>query len=284
VTIVSPVTGENFGPGMFGVAGTDLIGPLPSDSIWTWTITSPPNELFVLEFVRGSSSHLQSDIIYYGTPTQIFKVRNEPVMIHGAAAQLVVALDSASTSLHEEATVQIVLDRQTGVAVELQRWMELNTPPAGTGLTEEEHNAVLQTNVGVIAMSGIDVIDLVGDMVQAIGSSRPLAFGSLSDPVTISGDGEMPDELVLLPKWGIYWVATTIPAGLTHFHGQSEEYSPRLIQWRTVHEVGGIEMVTELVDFQTHGELWRFAQQNPRRVEYSIIPGVVVQARWWQFP
>jgi len=43
-------------------------------------------------------------------------------------------------------------------------------------------------------------------------------------------------------------------------------------------------MVTEVADFQTHGELWKWSTAKPSRIEYSVLPSVVIQAAWWQFP
>jgi hypothetical protein len=83
---------------------------------------------------------------------------------------------------------------------------------------------------------------------------------------------------------GIYFVATLIPVGLGHRHGQSEEYPSRLVQWRTTHVVDAIEMTTEIVDATTHRQLWKFATQAPHAVQYSILPGVEIVCRYYLFP
>lgn len=249
-----------------------------------FTLTAPANEDVVARRKVVSQLADLTTGFFFEEDGFTSSVPARAAWVTGQSGQLQVQIISPS-GFNESATVPVVLNNIDGLRQALEFWIGTH-PPAGSGvtLTPEEHNAVLQTNVGVIAMSGLDPLGLVGELVQAIGASNPLGYGSLSDVFTLTGDGEMPDPEPVPLKWGIYWIATTIPAGLSHRHGQSEEYPSRLIQWRTVHEVGGIEMVTELQDLETHGELWRFKLQRPRRVEYSIIPGVVIQAQWWQFP
>lgn len=284
ITIVTPQTGDPFGPGFLVTASTNLVGPLPTDAYWQFILTAPPNEDILASNFQLSAAHTTSRVFFSGSPTVTQYTWGQTNWTTGDSAQLVVELRSSSSGLLETASVQVTLDRQTGQVAELADYLRTHGTSSGAGLSEEEHNAVLQTNVGVIAMAGINPLELVGDLVQAIATHNPLGYGSLSVIYTLTGDGELPNEDPVAPKWGVYWVAVTIPAGLGHFHGQSEEYNPRLIQWRTVHEVGGTEMVTSFIDSQTHGELWKFPVQTPRRLEYSILPGVVIQAQWWQFP
>jgi len=284
VTIVSPVTSDPFGPGFAVTAETDLIGPMPSDTLWLFELTAPPNEeILMLSFWSVPAHQIHARMVSNATaPVSVTPI--EVVTSQGKPAQLRVAVSSSSTSFFEEQTVQVVLDRQSGQVQELVDWLAGRISGAGTGLTTDEHNAVLQTNAGVIAMANINPLDLIGDLASALTSNPPLAFGSLSTFYELTGDGEMPDiGDVLHTKLGIYFVAT-IPAGLSHRHGQSEEYPARLIQWRTVHSVGGLDMVTEVADFETHGELWKWKVAKPLRIEFSVLPSVVVQAAWWQFP
>ena len=285
VTIISPVTSDPFGPGFLVTAETDLIGPMPSDTLWNFELTAPPNEdILMLAFWQTPLHQIHARMVNNGT-TPVAVTPIEVVSSHGKPAQLRVSVSSVSTSFFEEETVQVVLDRQSGQVQELVDWLAGRISGAGTGLTTDEHNAVLQTNASVIALAGINPLDLIGDLADAFASSPPLGFGSLSTTYELIGDGEMPDIGDLLhTKLGIFFVASAIPAGFGHRHGQSEEYPIRLVQWRTVHTVGGTEMVTQVMDYETHGELMRWRQSKPSRIEYSITPGVVLQAQWWQFP
>lgn len=234
---------------------------------------------------RGFVSNSLTLTMVSGTDATAFPTEAKAEWRSGETGRLRITLDEPGSGVVDSINVPIVLDRQTGIVQELVAWIQANGTGGASGLTTEEHDSLVITQAAVTAGFGLDPLTLVGDLVQAIAGSNPLAYGSLSSPADcVSGDGEMPDPEPLLPKWGLYWLATVIPEGLGHVHGQSEEYPARLVQWRTVHEVGGVEMVTEINDAVTHGELWRFRFQRPRRVEYSVLPGVTICAQWWQFP
>lgn len=284
LTITTPLPGDQFGPGFKIIVSTDTVGPFdPTTSYWDIKLTDADGiNIVVWRRQYAPSSSLNETFLqnYDG----LRGVSNPPTQgtFEGDTVHLRVILVSSFTPIEDE-TISVVMNRQQGQVQELASIIASPSTSAPT-LTEEEHNAILQTNVGVIAMAGIDPLTMIGDLAAALSSNPPLGFGSLSAAYTLTGDGEMPDIGDLLhTKLGIYFIAT-IPAGLSHRHGQSEEYPSRLIQWRTVHSVGGLEMVTEVVDFQTHGELWKWSTAKPSRIEYSVLPGVVVQAQWWQFP
>lgn len=284
ITVITPQTGDPFGPGFVIEVSTDTIGPFAPGTAWSFTLTAPANEEIVAQVVEFFTSSSKTTTILNGGSSTPIPALARPEWVAGQSGQLRVQIEEPGSGVVEQTDVPIVLDRQTGLGTELRKYMEWAVAASGQGLTTEEHNAILQTNVGVIAMAQINPLDLIGDLAAALSTNPPLAFGSLSTFYTLTGDGAMPDiGDILHTKLGIYFVAT-IPAGLSHRHGQSEEYPARLIQWRTVHLVGGIEMVTEVVDFITHGELWKWSVGKPLRIEYSVLPNVVVQAAWWQFP
>lgn len=281
----TPQTGDRFGPGFVVEVTSDLVGPLEPGSFWTFTLTAPANENIVAAFTWPADDHDIFQVMKSGSPTSTFIWPALPESVDGVAGQLRIELTEPTSGVIDSLDTSVVIDRVSGQSAELFQAIYDNRVPAGTGLTEDEHNAVLQTNVGVIAMAGINPIDLVGDLAHAFSVNPPLGFGSLSAVYELIGDGEMPDVGDLLHvKLGIYFVASSIPIGFSHRHGQSEEYPIRLLQWRTVHSVGGLDMVTEVVDFVTHGELWKWSQAKPSRIEYSVTPGVVIHAQWWQFP
>lgn len=285
ITWVTPQSGDPFGPGFLVSGFTTTSGPFEADSFWQIELTAPADEnivgTMVVPYISNSFTQLTW---WHGTNTLMAPIHPFAPMVSGQPAQLRVSLVQPTLGVADEDTMPVVMDWVTGQTEILKQWDRQIGTAAGNGLTEAEHNAVLQTNVGVIAMASLNPLDLVGDLAQAFSSNPPLAFGSLSTTYTLTGDGEMPDIGDLFhTKLAIYFVAS-IPAGLSHRHGQSEEYPARLIQWRTVHQVGGIDAVTEVADFDTHGELWKWKVSKPSRIEYSVLPGVVVSARWWQFP
>lgn len=280
-----PLDGDPFGPGFLVEVTTDLVGPLEPGSFWTFTLTAPANEGLIASCTRPASGAVVLAVMKSGTDTTTFIHPVERGTENGVSGQLKIELTEPSSGVVDTLDVPIVVDRVSGQSAELMQWIFHNTSRSGQGLTEDEHNAVLQTNTGVIALAGINPIDLLGGLGDAMRSSAPLAFGSLGDIMgPLTGDGTLTAPPALHVIMGVYWVATTIPVGLGHRHGNSEEYPARLVQWRTTHVVGGIEMTTEIVDAVTHRELWRFRQQNPHAVDYSVLPQVEIFARYWLFP
>jgi len=282
VTIISPVTSDPFGPGFAVTAETDLIGPMPSDTLWNFELTAPPNEdILMLSFWQTPLHQIHARMVNNGT-TPVAVTPIEVVSSQGKPAQLRVAVSSASTSFFEEATTQVVLDRQSGQVQELVDWLAGRMAGTGQGLTLEEHDAVLATQASVTNTLGPGVIDLVTGLSGLI-VHPALSLGSLFEPgYDLTGDGEIPDlNSATSQAFGLHWTAT-IPAGFGHLHGQSEEYMQRLVQFRTVHTLGGVELVTEIADFNTHGNLWTWTISLPTRIEYSVTPGVVIHARWWR--
>jgi len=285
ITILTPQTGDAFGPGFFWQAQTDLIGPLAFDAVWTVTLTVPADEGIVTQYQLPSTEHMVQAILTNGTNAFVVMSFARPEWTTGAAGQFKVELDSSSTSFHEEETVAIVLDRETGATAELARWIEANVIGEGMGLTDEEHDAVVATQAAVVTTMGIP-----GDS-PAFGLADflvhpPLFIGGLSTPpYVLEGDGELPDlHTAGHARFGLYWLATTIPPGLSHVHGNTEEYTNRLVQFRTTHVVGGVELVTEVFDAHWHGGMWRWETALPTAIDYSVLPGVVVEVRYWQYP
>jgi len=282
VTIVSPQTGEPFGPGFHVTVETDFIGPLATDAIWQFQLTAPPNEEVLLTSkwafpVTPLTARMVGNV---SVPSNIAFVT--PTSVTGQDAQLIVSLDSISTAFHESATVQVILDRNAGQVQELAFWLEDRIAAPGQGLTLEEHDAIVATEASVTTTLGPGVIDLVTGLSGLI-VHPALSLGHLVFPgYDLTGDGTIPDlNSATSQAFGLHWTAT-IPAGFGHLHGQSEEYTMRLWQLRTVHTTAGSEVVTEVQDFHTEGDLWMWQTALPTRIEYSVTPGVVIHAQWWR--
>lgn len=266
-------------------AVSDVVGPFPADSYWEIQLTAPANENIIANKIVPYQSNLIGTVMWNGDVTHVEDIRVFPWLVSGQSGQVRISLVEPGIGVADTGVMAITMDMETGVVEQLKAWLRLQPFATSGTLTTEEHNAVLQTNVGVIAMAGIDPLQLVGGLADALSSSAPLAFGSLGDILgPLTGDGTLAAPPALHLAMGLYWVATTIPDGLGHRHGQSEEYPARLVQWRTTHVVGGIEMATEILDATTHRELWRFKIQTPHAVEYSVLPGVEIFARYWLFP
>lgn len=248
-------------------------------------LTAPANEGSVMiNFAQTNTNSITMLMIPSGFVASVMaQARSE--WSNGKPGQLRVQFSSVSSGMNESTDVPIVMERTAGQNTELAAWLQRHGSVGGQGLTTEEHDALIITQAAVTAEIGPGL----GDLIQTIGgliTRPPMGIGSLSSPAyELEGDGEIPDiSDILHSRFGLYWVATVIPAGLGHLHGQTEEYLERLVQFRTVHVLDSTELVTEVLDANYHGALWAWSTPKPSRVEYSIIPGVHLQVRWWQFP
>lgn len=283
--ITTPVTGGPFGPGFEIQLQNDFVGPLEPGAYWELFLTAPANETIIAHmFIPDALHGLRYVMVNQDAGLQIPAIA-VPEAVTGEPGQLQVILQQPTFGPAETEEIAIVLDREAGQVQELMGLLQQQISTIVSGLTVEEHDAVVATNAAVVTTMGIPSQSPPFGIAELL-VHPPLLFGGLSTPpYVLEGDGEIPDlHGVGHAKFGIYWLATTIPAGLSHTHGQTEEYTNRLVQFRTTHVVGGVEMVTEVFDAHFHGGLWVWERPLPTAIDYSVLPGVVVQAQWWQVP
>lgn len=284
IITTTPQTGDPFGPGFFIEVTNDVVGPLAPGSFWTFTLTAPANEILIASCTVPYESNTVLTVMKSGTPVATSIRPAMPETVHGESGQLLVELTESGEGVIADLAIPIVVDRVSGQSAEMMQWIYDNINRENVGLTTDQGEQLQRVEAAVAITSGFGPLDLLPGLASAIDAVPPLRWGSLSGAYTISGDGDLPDIHATDGKYGVYWLATSIPAGLGHVHGNTEEYLQRIVQWRTTHIVGGTEMVTELLDANYHGAIWRWAQQKPERLSYSILPGVVLEARYWQFP
>lgn len=284
ITIVYPGSGEPFGPGFLFRAETDFIGPLPSDSQWDIYLTAPSGEEVMAHWTQPADFTVIARVFFNGDETATVPVPGKPAWVTGEGAQLMAVLSTPSTSFEEIETVEVILDREAGQAAELANFIASHPPATGQGLSAQQAESLQIVQATVTAGSPFGIIDAASGLLGALLGDPPLGIGSLSSPpYDLTGDGVIPDDQPALYLWGVYWTAD-VPSGMGRKHGQSLEYQQRLVQFRTVHIVDGLELVTEILDANYHGSLWKFQMQKALRVEYSVTPGVTIHARWWMWP
>lgn len=285
IVITNPADGDPFGPAFHISAVSDFVGPLEPGSFWRITLTAPANEFLQLEMTHPWETNGLAINFYNNTFAIPIPVGIGIQGWTGMPGQVRITLEEPTAGVVDTGDQQIIVDRTTGQASELKQWLDWKLAQQPVGLTTAEGEQLARVEAGVTLAAGFGPLDAIAGLATAIVSSPPLGWGTMSGAYTISGDGELPDlHEFAHDRFGVYWIATVIPPGLGHFHGNTEEYQTRLVQWRTTHVVGGIEQVTEVFDADWHGGLWRFASKLPEKVQYSILPGVQLQARWWQFP
>lgn len=285
ITIVEPVSGGPFGPGFRVEASSTFVGPI-LDPFWEIRVTDLDDFVVLGRYLFSSLTG----------PFRTFGNSNEIGIAFSSVAQgdnvhVHVELSSGS-GVVESSVITSTWDQTSGAPFVLQEG--ITAVLSSIGSIQAAANALIspvgatQTKLDVIKGSvtadiGISPNHVIEGLVSLI-NRPPLAIGHLSSPpITLTGDGFIP---VGSPAaiFGLYWVATVIPAGMGKRNGNSVEYQQRLVQFRTVHTIGGVDLVTEVADFNTHGQLWVWQIALPTRVEYSVTPGIEIQVRWWQLP
>lgn len=281
VTFIQPTTGGVTGPGFAIEVTSDFIGAM-SAPFWRIRLMDLDEGYAALDVTTvplPGAGHTGFVIATPAAGTNYIQPRSS-LLPHLGNGHLVAELDSGA-GIVDSGTITVQADLVSGALYNLQQ--DINARQAG--LTAEEHTAVLGTS-SVVTASLAPWLDDFAQLLFNFIYRPPLAVGGLSSPpYELEGDGQLPTLGFLDPfRFGLHWLATVIPAGLGHLHGNTEEYQQRLVQFRTIHTVGGVDVVSEIFDANWHGGLWVWAEPKPTRVEYSILPGVHLQVRWWQFP
>lgn len=284
VTILEPTTGQLFGPGWAAKVSTDRIGPEPTGTLWDLRLNGPPGEDLIL-WVQIPFGTPQRDILavqFLGSSANVTPLFQ--AWASGEPAAVTVRLIAPDTTVLESATVNVVLDRTQGQAAELDFLATRRHGTIANGLTEDQAESLQIVQASVTALSPLGVIDVASGLVNTLRGAPWFNQGHLTTPVVdLTGDGELTLEEPFAFIWGVYYTAS-IPIGMGKLLGNTIEYSQRLVQWRSVHLVDGVELVTEVLDANFHGYLWIFPRPNWLRIEYSVTPGVVIHAQWWIWP
>jgi hypothetical protein len=96
-----------------------------------------------------------------------------------------------------------------------------------------------------------------------------------------SGDGTIPSPSEFHAAiWGVIWHFTVVPAHLGRVLLGLPRFSIALLQLRVVHTIGGVDFYSQVEDFDRDNVIFRWSENFPTRIEYSVVPGVQVQFNW----
>lgn len=104
---------------------------------------------------------------------------------------------------------------------------------------------------------------------------------------TFSDSGELTRPAAVLPPfnnvnaYGLTWDFFTVPAGYGFEPGVVPIADRRMLQLATTHtDFDDHELVSEWHEFRAEGVYWLWENPGPRRILYSISPGVVITFFW----
>lgn len=284
VTIFQPTTSQPFGPGFRVTWETDRIGPEPSGTTWDLKLHAPPTEDQMMHQVLPFTLAQRSIIFVDGFLDQHLVVPVQVGWMTGDTARLTIQLKAPDSTVLEQATVDVELDRVQGQAYELQQYIVTHPAATGTGLSEEQAESLQIVQASVTGVNPIGVIQAGSGLLDELLTASQSQLGQLTDPpMDLTGDGVLELDVVFSFVWGVFFTAD-VPIGFGKLLGNTLEFTQRLVQFRTVHIIDGTELVTDVLDANYHGYLWKFPTAGWDRVEYSVTPGVVIHAQWWIWP
>lgn len=291
ITVVTPQPSEPFGPGFRLQASTDLVGPLAPGSFWQIALLDSDAFYSHGDRIHPYTTTTLNIDFWGGTQNVLNPGLVVPSLVTGQPGILRVIIQEPGFGVADTTDVAVVIDRETGQVQELANYIRTHPPAGGNGLSSEEHVAVMGTLANTqksFGGSGGSIVASLADLLD----HPALAFGALSSPpMTLTGDGEVPGfGAIGHVQFGLQWAAVAVPPGLGRLHGVTEETQQRLVQFTVIHQMsaglgeGLIDVVTEHFDADWSGGIWTWQVPLPSRILYSVLPGVVIAARWWQFP
>jgi hypothetical protein len=193
-------------------------------------------------------------------------------MPHGAQARLLLELVENDVVV-QSVSQAITYDTVTGLPLYVP---QSATMAGGGGLTPDQATQIEETHEAVIVKMGVGE-NLIDVPIASLIAHPPLGLLEI-DAVAApaQGQGSIPPtapggELL----YGLWWEFTVVPPEIGLLLGPTERYAERMIQLRTIHTVGGIELVSEVLDADFHRVIWLWSTAFPTRIDYDVLPGVV---------
>lgn len=271
ITVLTPEGGV-IAPGQMITVVSDVVGPFEPGSIltldffqtggevlcgrWSWQIANSFN------FVQLDEEHRNNGPYQAALPD--------------AAAVTVVGQISGPSGVVDSGTTTDLVWSTTGQLPEL-----LEDITTGSGITEEERAQLQETHDATVTEMTIGGSSQVLDLISML-LHPPLGLtvlSALTPPQ--SGDGTIPEPTEFHAGiWGVVWHFTVVPPHLGRVLLGLPRFSIALLQLRVVHTIGGVDFYSEVIDADRDNVIFRWTENFPTRIEYSIIPGVQVQFNW----
>jgi hypothetical protein len=288
VEIFQPLPNQPFGPGFQWRAQTSFVGPIELGSYYEATGLEATGEQLLGSSVLVSQSSLELGVLGQqrgaSSTTWLLHPQHSSTPA-GAAARLQVTLRSPSNAILDTTTIPIVwnLDAQEYVVSNI-----LQAPTVEGGFTAADraelqvvHASVvssipLTTTVPDLAELGIDTLQ-AGPPVELLGTSADFLL-------TGRGSIDRPSGSAGIYAYGCRWLIETAPAGLGKLQGVIDEFEQRIAQFVLIKGgAGGFEYADQVVeDHHGSGQL-TWGIPFPKRLEFSILPGVTLRFRWLLF-
>ena len=273
VTFVTPLPGEGVALGYLVQPISDLVGPIPNDSFW----------IVAIQHIEDSGIFLTQDNILSPTttpPPKIFGEKEDgsfqfpfpqPKIAIGDDVRLLAELRSNTLGTQDTGSIIVKWRPQEAVP-----WVQQQNTVTVEGAFTPEDRVVLmgigESVVRVLPADGIDIELPIADLLW-----KPPLGANILQPgaLRISGIGQinLPEQPGLL-VYGCWWEIFSAPPHLGFQEGLTRHYQQRLLQLNVIHSVGGVDVVSEVLDADFERVIWRWAEALPFALAYQVAPGV----------
>jgi len=289
VVVTTPVQGEAVGPGTFVRASTQSV--LPIGHHWDALLFQPGTQDILVDALNLTEG--QSTELVLGR-RQVQPGQFEPIF----APQLAQPVTGGEYELHVRviSAQSTILDTSGPIGIQWrpEPWgtayiQSLQSTVTGEGGFTEEDRVVMGT-IQAATYASIPVTTVGGSAVQLgleqLLKGPPIDFLAQSSEFLISGRTSInrPGNAVGTLAYGYRWRIETAPAGLGKLDGQVVEYEQRIAQFAVIKtRVGGGEYVAQLQNSHDASGEATWGLPFPVRVDFDILPGVVVRFAWLLF-
>lgn len=285
ITIAPPLLDQPTGPGFFQAWETDLIGPIAAGSFWRVKFsTAAAQESTLFQYTIGTDQHQYQGIL--GAPAgHLEAVATSSNLPANAPAHMTVELVDGQSVIIDSGGKNVVWDPLSGI----HSLLPFISPSVLTGgYTDTDRSRDAKTNAAVLA--GLPLTELVGEIAEvALDAELTCPPGPLlvrSNEQLLSGRGtvDRPAGATGVNAYGFWFRFEVVPPGLSVQDGVSLEYPERMAQFLVIKvDADGFEYVSDRYDFHHDQERVCWGIPFPKRVEYSILPGVTLRFSWLVF-
>ena len=287
--ITSPLTSQPIGVGMFVKYDTDFVGPIP---VGAWVeahllpavgerdlaigklfTQNPVGELVLGEFQDAAGSAFTTLVL----PQEAFAS-------HGSDARLSVSLHDPAGVVLDQTTVNVKMDALTGL-----QWIRGQAGSVQGGFTAADRAQLEEVHMA--SFSALPLTNAIGDLVDVALSSQftcppgPLLVPALHGLLTGAGTVTRPSGSTGVYAYGFTFRFEVVPPGLSVIDGRALEYPERMAQFLVIKvDSAGNEYVSDRYDFHHDQERVCWGIPFPKRIEYSVLPGVSMRFFWLLFP
>lgn len=289
ITVESPVQGDAVGPGTVIRASTFSV--LPVGHHWDAGVISLDANEFVISAVNGNQG--QSMELILGTNVNVFSERIPLFMPQvaapatGAEYTLNVRVISAESTIVDTSPPIGVVWRPDPWGTAYVQSLQATSTTTG-GFTQADRTMLEVTHASVVSSIPLTapipgIAELGLDLLQA---GPPIEFLGVSEDFLLTGRGSInrPSGSTGIYAYGCRWLIEAAPAGLGKLQGVIDLYEQRIVQFVLIKGgAGGFEYADQVEeDHRGSGQL-SWGVPFPKRLEFSILPGVTLRFRWLLF-